>query len=103
MRFRLYKYGLLKERIEYFGHGVTEDVNCPAQLKFDLINDFKLPRTGQVLFLFIGLDNFYHRYTPYLELRMKPLHRLLKIFYRKPITLMAWTPSLIELFNKLKK
>ena len=34
---------------------------------------------------------------------MKPLHKFLKRFYRKPIPLMAWTPELIELFNELEK
>ena len=31
------------------------------------------------------------------------IKKISKIIYRKPIPLMIWTPSLIELFNKLKK
>ena len=58
------KYDFLKERIEYVGYDVTEDVNCPAQSKFDLINDWKLPTNGQALLSFIGSVDFYHRYDP---------------------------------------
>ena len=67
------------------------------------MNDRKLPTNRQALFSFIGLVNLYHRYAPYFEIRMKPLCKLLKQFYRNPIPLMAWTPELIELFNELKK
>ena len=101
--FRLENFYFLKEGIEYVCHDVTEDVNCPAQSNFYLINDWKLPTNGQSLFLFIGLVYFYYRYSPYFELCMNPLRKFLKIFYRKPIPLMAWTPALIEIFNKLKK
>ena len=54
----------LKERIEYVGYDVTEDVNCFSQSKFDLINDWKSPTIGQALFSFIGLVNVYHRHAP---------------------------------------
>ena len=36
--FLLYKCDFLKERVECFGHDITQDVNCPEQLKFDIIN-----------------------------------------------------------------
>ena len=101
--FRLDKCDFLKERVEYVRHDVTEDGNCPAQSKFYLINDWKLPINGKVLFSFTGLMNFYHIYAPYFKIRMNPLHKLLKHFYRNPIPLMDWTPSLIELFDELEK
>ena len=40
VRFWLDKCDLLKDRIEYVGHDVTEQYNCPAQPKLDLINDW---------------------------------------------------------------
>ena len=67
------------------------------------MNDRKLPTNSQDLFSFIGSVNLYHRYAPYFEIRMKPLCKLLKQFYRKPIPLMVRTPALIELFDELKK
>ena len=100
--FRLDKCDFLKERVEYVGHDLTARGNCPAQSKFDLINDWPLPRTGQALHSFIGLLNFYHHYKPQLELRMKPLRELYKRFYRSDIPIMGWTPKLIQLFEDLK-
>ena len=64
MVFWLDKCDILKERIKYVGRDVTEDGNCPAQSKFYLINDWKLPTNGQALFSFIVLVNYYHRYAP---------------------------------------
>ena len=78
--FLLEIFDFLKERIEYVGHYVTEYGNCPAQSKFDLINDWKLPTNWQDLFSFIGLVYFYHRYAPYFKLRMNPLRKFLKWF-----------------------
>ena len=43
------KCDFLKERDKYIGHDVTEDGNFPAQSKFDIINDWKLPKNGQAL------------------------------------------------------
>ena len=36
------------------------------------------------------------------EIKLKPLRRLNKQYYRKPTPQMAWTPDLISLFNELK-
>ena len=67
-----------------------------------MINDWKIPERGESLFSFIDLINFYHRYAPYIEIRLKPLRKLLKDFYRKTIPMMAWTPDLISLFEELR-
>ena len=37
--FRLDKYKFLENRVEFFGHDLTPDGNCPAASKFDLISD----------------------------------------------------------------
>ena len=101
--FRLDKCDFLKPRIEYVGHDILADGNCPASSKFKLIDDWPLPNSGQSLFSFVGLVNFYHRYAPYMELRLKPLRKLVKKFYRKPIPENAWTEELKSLFSDLKQ
>ena len=78
VNFRLDKCDFLKLRVEYVGHDVTNDGNCPASSKFSMINDWKIPERGESLFSFIGLINFYHRYAPCMEIRLKPLRKLLK-------------------------
>lgn len=67
-----------------------------------MVNDWPLPASGQSLFSFIGLVNFYHKYAPYMEMRLKLLHKLVKAYYRKPITSSAWTPEFVKLFSDLK-
>ena len=100
--FRLKKCDFLKDRVEYVGHDITANGNCPAKSKFDMINEWKLPPTGQSLSSFVGLINFYHKYIPYFELKLKPLRQLCRKFFRKTIPTEAWTPTLITLFNEMK-
>ena len=100
--FRLNKYDFLETWVEYVGHDFIKAGNCPAQSKFYFINNCILPPTGQSLFSFVGLVNLYHRYAHYFEIKLKPLQKFLKQYYRKPIPMMAWTPQLITLFSELK-
>lgn len=100
--FKLKKCEFLKDRTEYVGYDILSNGNAPAQSKFNMINDWKLPTTGQSLHSFIGLINFYHRFAPYLEIRLKPLRRLCKKYFRKDIPQMEWTRELITLFEELK-
>ena len=37
-----------------------------------------------------------------MEIKLKPLRALVKLFYRKPIPPSSWTPALIKLFADLK-
>ena len=50
---------------------------------------------------FAGLVMFYHRYAPYLEMRIKPLREMIKSYFRAPIPMMEWSPSLIQLFEDI--
>ena len=59
--FRLDKCRFLMDRVEYVGHDLTPEGNCPARSKFDLIKDWELPTSGTSLHSFIGLLIFYHR------------------------------------------
>ena len=101
--FRLDKCEFLKDRVEYVGHDLTPTGNCPAQSKFDMINDWNLPTTGPSLHSFIGLINVYHNYVPFFELQIKPLQALHQKFNRRPIPPDKWTPKITQLFKDLKK
>lgn len=100
--FQLKKCEFLKERVEYVGHDLTSEGNCPAQSKFDLIRDWHLPTEGQSLHSFIGLLNFYHKYLPYMEIRLKPLRALERQYRRSSIPQLAWTQDLMSLFSEMK-
>ena len=100
--FCLDKCDFLKDRVEYVGHDLTPKGNCPAQSKFDMIRDWKLPTNGRALHSFISLINFYNHYPPYMEMRLKPLRLLYRQFLRQDIPLMAWSPDLVQLFADTK-
>ena len=100
--FRLDKCYFLQEVLEFVGRDLTADSNYSAASKFDMINDWELPVTCSGLHSFVGLVIFYHRYAPYLEMRIKPLRRLLKLYFRQDIPLIAWSPSLLQLFQDIK-
>ena len=101
--FKLKKCDFLQERTEYVGYDILSAGNCPASSKFDMITDWKLPIDGPSLHSFIGLINFYHKFCPYLEIRMKPLRKLCKKYFRKRIPSLEWSPKLIQLFEDLKR
>ena len=88
--------------MEYVGHDLLADGNCPAKSKFNMITDWVLPTTGAGLHSFVGLVMFYHRYAPYLKMRVKPLRILIKQYFRMNIPIMAWTVELIKLFEDIK-
>ena len=100
--FQLKKCEFLTNRIEYVGHDITPDGNCPAESKFDLIADWPLPTTGQSLGSFIGLVSFYNIYCPFFEIRVKPLRSLERTHHRKPIPDVSWTTPLVSLWHELK-
>ena len=100
--FRLDKCEFLRSRVEYVGHDILCQENCPAQSKFDMVNDWPLPELGQSLTSFIGLVNFYHKYAPYMEMCLKLLRKLVKAYYRNPTPSSACTPEFVKLFSDLK-
>ena len=100
--FRSDKYEFLKSRVEYVGHDILRKGNYPAQSKFNLIQDWKLPTHGFPLFSFIGLVNFYLKYAPYMEMKLKPVRNLVKSHYRKLIPPSSWTKELTQLFGDFK-
>ena len=100
--FKLNKCEFFSDRVEFVGHDILSAGNSPASSKFKSISDWELPQTGQMLFSFIGLITHYAKFLPYHEMRIKPLRRLLKQYFRTKIPLMSWTPSLIELFHDIK-
>ena len=67
-----------------------------------MINDWKPPDTGQCFLSFVLLINFYHSFTPYLELKLNLLRSLCQTYHQKSIPTMAWTPDLIKIFGELK-
>ena len=88
--------------MEYVGHDLTAEGNCPSQSKLSLIQDWPLQPHGISLLSFVGLCCFYNKYCPWFETNIKPLRRFQRAYHRKDIPIMGWTPSLIKLFCNCK-
>ena len=67
-----------------------------------MINNWKLPSTGQAIHSFIGIINFYHNYAPYFKILPKSLQKLYQDFFRKPIPLTSWTSEPQEIMLDIK-
>ena len=67
-----------------------------------MIDDWVVLKTGSSLHYFIGLVVLYHRYAPYIEMRIKPSCLMMKTYFRTDITIMVWTPALLKLFQYIK-
>ena len=89
-------------RVEYVGHDLTADGNCPAQSKFALIKQWPLPPHGVSRLSFIGLCSFYNNYVPWFESNIKPLRRLQRLYHRQALRLLTWSLQLINVFEKCK-
>ena len=64
LSFKLNKCDFFQSRVEYVGHDLTANGNCPAASKFDLLQSWNLPPYIISLLSFIGLCCFYNRYFP---------------------------------------
>lgn len=101
--FRLDKCEFFMDRVEYVGHDLTPNGNCPASSKFNLVADWPLPSNGLNLHSFLGLCSFYSRFQPWFELDVTPFRALIRKYKRRPIPPEEWTESNKDLFHQLKK
>ena len=93
---------IFKNRVEYIGHDLASDRNCPAVSKFSLRQDWLLPSRGISLLSIIGLFFFYNRYCSWFETNIKPLRKLQRTYHHKDISMMGYTQSLTKLFCDCK-
>ena len=101
---KLSKCDFLKDRIEYVGHDLTPNGNCPAESKYPLINDWPTPTTIKSLHSFICLCNFYSRYCPWFEVNLKPFRTLVRETPNtSAIPVAFWDSNTTSLFTSLKQ
>lgn len=91
------KCRFIEPRVEFVGHDLTANGNCPIQSKFDLIRDWMLPSSRQSIHSCVGLVMFYLQYAPYLEMRIKLFRCIIKQYFRQPIPIMVWTPGSVAI------
>ena len=76
--------------------------NTTARSKYDLINEWPTPTTGDNLHSFVSLCNYYSKFCPMFQVLVIPMRQLYLKYTRKLIPSSAWTPELLELFKSLK-
>ena len=64
--------------MEFVGHDVCPDGNCPAQSKHSLLKPWPTFRIARDIMSVLGFLNFYSMYIPYFEQRVAPLRELAK-------------------------
>jgi hypothetical protein len=99
--FRLDKCEFFKERFEYVGHDITSEGNCPAQSKYDLIQDWPRTTTAKSLLSLISLCSLYQCYVPWFEVGIKEMRRMVRTYSRRAIPDADWTDERTYLFNEL--
>ena len=100
--FRFPKCKFLSERFDFVVHDITPHGNTTSQSKYDPINDWALPVTVDGLHSFVCLVNFYNRFCPLFEVKVKPLRALYTKYLHKDIPPLAWNQHLKDLFSALK-
>ena len=75
---------------------------CPAQSKFNFIKQWHLSPHDVYLLSFISLCLFYKNYIPWFKSNIKPIHRLQHLYHRQTLSLLAWSPQLIDVFENCK-
>jgi hypothetical protein len=100
--FRLDTCIFFKERFEYVGHDITSAGNCPAQSKFDMIQNWPRPTTAKSLLSCISLRSFYQCYAPWFEVGVQEMRRMVRTYSRCAILDEEWTEYRTTLFDSMK-
>jgi hypothetical protein len=84
------------------GMDISPDGNLPSMSKHDLLNHWPKPTLVQDVASFVGFLQFYSKFIPCFKLQAKPLCKIMKCKYTKPIGNM-WTPKVQATFDELQK
>ena len=83
--FKLSKCEFFYDRFEYVGHDLMPGGNTTAKSKYDLINQWATPATGDNLHSFVSLCNYYNKFCPMFQVLVTPLRQLYIRYARKRI------------------
>jgi hypothetical protein len=64
--------------VEFVSHDLTKEGNHPAGSKSTLLESWRKPSTIRDISRFLGFANFYSRYIPVFEQRIRELRRLIR-------------------------
>ena len=67
------------EKVKFVKVDVSKQGNAPEYSKFKTIREWKTPTSPREVMSFISFGNFYFRWMPYYELKIKTLRELSSI------------------------
>ena len=92
------KCTLLKQKVTYLGHVVTESGVAMDTDKVAAVQEWPVPRTATEVWSFLGLCSYYRRFVENFAEIARPLHQ-----YSDPRQPFVWTPDAEQAFKQLKK
>ena len=68
----------MTDKIEYCRHLINQDGVCKPQEKIEAVVNVPSPQNVNQLRIWLGFENYYHKFLPNLATELQPLHWLLK-------------------------
>jgi hypothetical protein len=96
----LKKSHFFTKRFEFVGINVSSDGNQPAMLKHELLKHWPIPELVRNVASFVGILQFYSKFIPHFEIRVKPFWRIIEWAYMEAVVDL-WTPEVQATFNDL--
>jgi hypothetical protein len=93
---------IFSKRFEFVGINVCPNGNRPAMSKHQLLYHWPLPVIVRNVAKFVGFMQVYLRFIPNFEVRIAPLHKLMREEYTKPLGA-KWTLITIGAWNNMRE
>ena len=78
LTWNLKKCAFFPDQVEFVGHDLTKYGNLPAESKTPLLSSWPSPEIVRGISSFIGFGNFYARYIPYFEQRIRNMRAIIR-------------------------
>jgi hypothetical protein len=96
----LMKSHFFPKRLEFVGIDVSPDGNRPAMSKHELLKHWPVLQLVRDVASFVGFLQFYSKFIPNFEIRVKPLQRIMEKEYTEAVGAL-WTPEAQLTFDDL--
>lgn len=82
--------------LDFLGHRISASGSEPMPSRVQAVKEFPQPKTVKALQEFLGMINFYHRFTPNIASILRPLYQALQT--SKPRQALNWCPEMTQSF-----
>ena len=104
LTWKLKKCRWFPKKVEFVGVDVSQKGNMPASSKEKIIKEWKPPTTPREIMSFISFGNFYFRWIPFYEIKIRPLRELItKYPLDAKLTEKQYTTHHKDIYNFIKE